>query len=273
MTEAIERVLAQISPVIQEAGCRLELVGVEGKVATLRLHRPWHIGEDQIFRIRHFVERELTEGQPELILRLELPEPEAPGVPPRAGLDVTVEALSPGEGLDTAILKLSHPVGIEGSRLFSGAEEAREHPLILRLFSVPHVDAIMAKDTMLIVSRSGGTWGPLLEALQANIVEHFASGGAAVPPGGIDEGSIRARIDRLLEEEINPAIISHGGRITLMDVRGTEVFLHMGGGCQGCGSAAETLRHGVEAAIREVVPEITVVHDATDHTAGVNPYY
>lgn len=272
MTEAIERVLAQISPVVQEAGCRLELLGVDGAVATIRLQRPWHVEEDQTFRIQHFVQRELTEANPELVVRFELPEPEAPSLPPRPGLDVTVEALSPGEGSDTAILKLSHPVGIEGSRLFTSVADAGEHPLIARLFSVPHVDAIMVKDAMLIVSRSGGTWEPLLEALQTLIVEHFASGGAA-PAAGVDEDSIRERIDRLLEEEINPAVASHGGRITLLEVRGTEIYLHMGGGCQGCGSAAATLRHGVETAIREIVPEITVVHDATDHSAGANPYF
>jgi Fe-S cluster biogenesis protein NfuA len=34
-----------------------------------------------------------------------------------------------------------------------------------------------------------------------------------------------------------------------------------------------TLRAGVEAALREAVPEITAVVDITDHAAGENPYY
>jgi hypothetical protein len=34
-----------------------------------------------------------------------------------------------------------------------------------------------------------------------------------------------------------------------------------------------TLRSGSEAAIREAVPEVTEVRDATDHEAGENPFY
>ena len=47
----------------------------------------------------------------------------------------------------------------------------------------------------------------------------------------------------------------------------------MGGGCQGCGMANVTLKHGIEAMIQEVFPEIKQVIDTTDHAAGDNPYY
>ena len=47
----------------------------------------------------------------------------------------------------------------------------------------------------------------------------------------------------------------------------------MGGGCQGCAVSSLTLREGIEKSIVQHVPEITEVVDATDHTAGANPYY
>ena len=47
----------------------------------------------------------------------------------------------------------------------------------------------------------------------------------------------------------------------------------MGGGCQGCGAADVTLKSGIERLIKEEIPEITEVLDATDHSAGTNPYY
>ena len=50
-------------------------------------------------------------------------------------------------------------------------------------------------------------------------------------------------------------------------------YLHLSGGCQGCGMAAVTLRQGIEAMIFEAVPEITEVVDVTDHASGTNPYY
>ena len=47
----------------------------------------------------------------------------------------------------------------------------------------------------------------------------------------------------------------------------------MGGGCQGCGQADVTLKQGIIRMIKEAVPEVEDVVDATDHAAGENPYY
>ena len=47
----------------------------------------------------------------------------------------------------------------------------------------------------------------------------------------------------------------------------------MVGWCQGCAVSALTLCEGIEKSIVQHVPEITEVVDATDHTAGANPYY
>ena len=36
---------------------------------------------------------------------------------------------------------------------------------------------------------------------------------------------------------------------------------------------AATMVQGIQAAIKEAIPEVTEVVDATDHTAGENPFY
>jgi Fe-S cluster biogenesis protein NfuA len=77
----------------------------------------------------------------------------------------------------------------------------------------------------------------------------------------------------ILEEQVNPAIAAHGGRIELRDVKGTEIYMEMTGGCQGCAMSRMTLRQGVERTIRQAIPEITAIHDVTDHHAGENPYF
>ena len=56
-------------------------------------------------------------------------------------------------------------------------------------------------------------------------------------------------------------------------VDGSKAVVTMGGGCQGCAVSALTLREGIQKSILEHVPEITEVVDATDHDAGVNPFY
>ena len=80
-------------------------------------------------------------------------------------------------------------------------------------------------------------------------------------------------IRRILDEDVNPAVASHGGHIALIDVKPDTVYIRLEGGCQGCGMADMTLKNGVEVAIKQAVPAITSVLDVTDHAGGDNPYY
>ena len=81
-------------------------------------------------------------------------------------------------------------------------------------------------------------------------------------------------VQRILDEEVNPGVAAHGGRVTLVDVLdGGRVVVEFGGGCQGCGMADLTLREGVTATLRRALPEITEVLDTTDHEAGETPYF
>ena len=84
---------------------------------------------------------------------------------------------------------------------------------------------------------------------------------------------IREKVQNLIENAINPAIAGHGGFVDLLDVKDKVVYLSMGGGCQGCGMADVTLRHGIEALLRDEIPEIAEIVDATDHAAGADPFY
>lgn len=86
-------------------------------------------------------------------------------------------------------------------------------------------------------------------------------------------GSVEDRIRTVLDRQINPAVASHGGRAELVGVTDAGVVsLRLSGGCQGCGMAAQTLRNGIEVALRDNIPEITEIIDITDHAAGENPY-
>jgi Fe/S biogenesis protein NfuA len=86
-------------------------------------------------------------------------------------------------------------------------------------------------------------------------------------------GSIEEKVRYLVESELNPAVASHGGRINLHGVKDNKVYVSFGGGCHGCGMVNVTLKNGVEARIKEVIPEIEEVVDTTDHSSGMNPFY
>ena len=87
------------------------------------------------------------------------------------------------------------------------------------------------------------------------------------------DNPIAERFQKLLDEEINPGVASHGGMIEFLDYNEGTAYVKMGGGCQGCGMASVTLRQGIETRVVEVIPEITSIVDTTDHAAGSNPYY
>ena len=80
-------------------------------------------------------------------------------------------------------------------------------------------------------------------------------------------------VQDVIDRQINPGVGSHGGMVTLVDVRDGTAYLRLGGGCQGCAAVDVTLRQGVETAIRSAVPAIHAVEDVTDHAAGASPYY
>ena len=86
-------------------------------------------------------------------------------------------------------------------------------------------------------------------------------------------GPLVEKIQTVIEQQINPAVASHGGYVSLIDVKENVVFLEMGGGCQGCGQANVTLKQGIEVMIKEAVPEVEEIYDVTEHAAGKTPYY
>ena len=86
-------------------------------------------------------------------------------------------------------------------------------------------------------------------------------------------GSVAERATEVIDQMINPAIASHGGRAEIAGIEGGVAYIRFGGGCQGCGMASVTLSQGIESTLVEMVPEITKVIDATDHAGGDNPYY
>ena len=119
-----------------------------------------------------------------------------------------------------------------------------------------------------------------LEGAGVDFVERVNESGfeirpAARPPkvSGVPQGELAEKVKEVLDAQVNPAVSAHGGEIVLVDVKGSEIFIEMAGGCQGCALSRMTLKQGVERMVRQAVPEITAVHEVTDHTSGDNPFY
>lgn len=121
-----------------------------------------------------------------------------------------------------------------------------------------------------------------LEGATVDFVERLNESGFEVRPAAdtlqalrseAPEGALADRVRSVLESQINPAVASHGGGIELVAVEGSEIYIEMTGGCQGCAMSRMTLRQGVERMVRQAVPEVTAIHDVTDHAGGANPFF
>ena len=80
-------------------------------------------------------------------------------------------------------------------------------------------------------------------------------------------------VQDVIDTQINPGVASHGGHVSLLDVKDDIAYIALGGGCQGCGMADVTLKQGIEVMIKEAIPEIRQIIDTTDHASGNNPYF
>lgn len=173
---------------------------------------------------------------------------------------------------------VDRPIFEGKSFFFADPEKAKGSPLVERLFEIPGIASVLvAHDTVTVVKSAADPWPVIGKQIGAAIRETIASGAPpvsaevlkALPP----EAILREVVQQLIDTEINPALGGHGGFVELIDVKENNLFMRMGGGCQGCGMANATLRGGIERLIREVVPAVGEILDVTDHASGRNPYY
>jgi len=182
--------------------------------------------------------------------------------------------------LDPQVCKfiVDYPIFPDRSYNCRDKEMAVGSPLLEALFAIDGVRQVMVSNNILTIAKDNFDPWPVLGRQIGDAIRNCISSGDQLIADGVEtmlpsEEKIREQIEELFEKEINPAIASHGGRVELAEVDGTKVYVRLGGGCQGCASANVTLKHGIEKAIKSIIPEVTEVLDATDHEAGVNPYY
>src|SRR5918993_476483 len=78
------------------------------------------------------------------------------------------------------------------------------------------------------------------------------------------DASLVERVQYLIDSEINPMLAAHKGQVSLEEVSADGVvYLRFGGGCHGCGMVDVTLKQGIEKSMREKIPEVTAIRDAT----------
>lgn len=152
-------------------------------------------------------------------------------------------------------------------------------PLAAALFAADaDVRGVRVADAEVLISLAAvpKDWRETARTLGSALRNHLQAGGVVAKEGAADamvgDDLVRQQAQTIIDRDLNPSLASHGGWVEIQASRGPDLYITMGGGCQGCGSAAMTMKQGVEVALRNGVPGIGAIHDATDHAAGANPY-
>ena len=72
-------------------------------------------------------------------------------------------------------------------------------------------------------------------------------------------------------EPVRPYITGHGGDVEVLGVERGVVTVRLSGACSGCTSSAQTLRYGVEEALRDNLPGFVAMEVAPDSGAAPHP--
>lgn len=190
-----------------------------------------------------------------------------------AARDIVLEARSEEDDAETLGLRIQ-VVGIRGADYaydlaFEPLDEAEQDEVVLDFgglaIMVPANSADKLRGSTLDVPSQGAQGGLVLR-----------NPNRPNPLEGVElelSGSLAEKVSQLLDGSINPSLASHGGFAELVGVENDNVFITMGGGCQGCAMSRATLTQGISVAIKEAIPEVAEVIDVTDHQAGENPFY
>jgi len=151
------------------------------------------------------------------------------------------------------------------SAFFDASPGEEVSPLATRLFAVAGVKGVFVASSFITVTKSDDVeWTDIaqsvVEAVKAHVESKQPTLGAsfeARPEAAA--GEIEDRIKRVLDEEIRPAVAMDGGDVVFAGYHQGRVELYMQGSCSGCPSSRATLKLGIEARLREAIPEVTEV--------------
>jgi Fe-S cluster biogenesis protein NfuA len=193
------------------------------------------------------------------------------------GEDIQISA-EPTTNPAVCKLVVDRPVYADSSAWFSDVEKAKASPLAEAILSIEGMEAVLiSHDTLTLTKKGDEPWQVIARTAAMAIRDHLRSGKPAVSDSYTESlppsTEIMVKVQELFDQKLNPSLASHGGLVELLDVQGNNIFIKMGGGCQGCGMADVTLKQGIETMVREEVPEVGGIFDTTDHAAGRNPFY
>lgn len=159
---------------------------------------------------------------------------------------------------------------------YQSSAETADAPVAQKLFQFPFVKRLFISSNYITVTKIDAVeWEEVRDELRVFITDYLNKGNAIInklPQREVPKDSsfketvsintqhnapgndVENKIIEVLEQYIRPAVEQDGGLITFKELKDGIVTVQMRGSCSGCPSSTMTLKAGIEALLKRLLP-------------------
>lgn len=160
---------------------------------------------------------------------------------------------------------------------YESSPSASDAPLATKLFEFPFVKRVFfASNFISITKHNNVEWEDIRDELRLFITNYLNRGEAVIlklptqevpsdskfsetvnvnTQHSVPQNDVENKIIEVLEQYIRPAVEQDGGQITFKELIDGKVVVQMRGSCSGCPSSTMTLKAGIEALLKRLLPD------------------
>ena len=160
---------------------------------------------------------------------------------------------------------------------YKTVEETKDAPIAKQLFQFPFVKHVFISYNYITITKHDSViWEEINNELRSFITTYLNKGNAIIDKlpekqvaadnsftktvsintqHNVPKNEIENKIIEVLEQYIRPAVEQDGGLITFKELNDGVVTVQMRGSCSGCPSSTVTLKAGIEALLKRLLPD------------------
>lgn len=160
---------------------------------------------------------------------------------------------------------------------YKNASETQTAPIAKQLFQFPFVKTVFVSGNFITITKIDAIdWDDITVELRVFLTDYLNKGNLIITSLPKQEvavdntftetttistqhvaakDEVEAKIIEILDQYIRPAVESDGGLITFKDLKEGVVTVQMRGACSGCPSSTMTLKAGIEALLKRLLPD------------------
>lgn len=160
---------------------------------------------------------------------------------------------------------------------YKNISETQTAPIAKQLFQFPFVKTVFIAGNFITITKIDAIdWDEITLELRVFLTDYLNKGNliiTALPKQEVavdntftetktvntqhhaPQNDVEAKIIEVLDQYIRPAVESDGGLITFKELKDGVVTVQMRGACSGCPSSTMTLKAGIEALLKRLLPD------------------